>query len=74
MAVPQYIVDLKVGQARLEEKLDGFLEEMKERDELNRGQEKRLRKVENRQHWYAGAGTGVGALLTTLVQFAIGHR
>ena len=73
-AVPQYIADLQVGIARLEGKVDTFLEQMKKQDDRTTTQEVRIRKVENRQHWYAGAAAGIGALVTAFVEAAFGHH
>ena len=51
---------------RIEGKLDTFLEQMKAQDDRTMKQEVRLRKVENRQHWYSGIGAAIGALLGAL--------
>lgn len=48
---------------RIEGKIDTFIEQMKAQDDRSTAQEVRLRKVENRQHWYSGVGATFGALL-----------
>ena len=73
-AVPQYIADLQVGMARLEGKVDTFLEQMKKQDDRSTAHEVRIRKVENRQHWYAGAAAAVGAIATWFTETAFGHH
>ena len=51
------IADLRERLARIETKLDMLI-----------ALEKRIRKLENRQHYWAGAGTIVGGLVTLLVK------
>jgi len=47
----------------MEGKLDSVLEERKAERERISDIEGRTRKVENRQHWYSGAGAILGAIL-----------
>jgi hypothetical protein len=56
------IADLRERLARIETKLDALI-----------ALEKRLRRVENRQHYWAGAGTIIGAAITLLVKANLGH-
>ena len=56
-------VELHRAVGRIEGKIDTFIEQMKAQDDRGTAQEVRLRKVENRQHWYSGAGAALGALL-----------
>ena len=56
------IADLRERLARIETKLDALI-----------ALEKRLRKVENRMHYWAGAGTIIGGALTLIVKAALGH-
>lgn len=51
---------------RIEGKLDTFINQMAEHDKRTTELEVRTRKVENRQHWYAGAGAVVGGLVAWL--------
>ena len=82
--VPQYIATLMSDLARLEGKVDNFIGQMGVQDtrttalalEMGRSDkelEKRIGKVENRQHWYAGAGTVAGLILGAFGEFFTGH-
>ena len=71
--VPQYIATLMSDLARLEGKVDTFIRQMAESDNRAIGLEGRVRKVENRQHWYSGAGAVVGALTVGLLDMFTGH-
>lgn len=51
---------------RVEGKLDTFITQMKAQDDRTTDLEVRTRKVENRQHWYSGAGAIVGLILGAL--------
>jgi hypothetical protein len=51
---------------RVEGKLDAFIGQMKVQDDRSTNLEVRVRSVENKQHWYAGAGAIIGALLGAL--------
>jgi hypothetical protein len=48
---------------RVEGKLDAFIGQMKVQDDRSTNLEVRVRSVENKQHWYAGAGAILGAVL-----------
>ena len=67
MTVPAHIADILSRLGRIEGKLDAFsttvIAQMKVQDDRTTGIEVRTRKVENRQHWYSGAGAILGALL-----------
>jgi hypothetical protein len=54
--------DLHRAVGRIEGKLDTFIAQMEAQDNRATNVEVRLRKVEARQHWYAGAGTVIGAI------------
>lgn len=80
MAVPQYIVDLKVDVARVEGKLDTFIGQMKAADdrfiEQKRSVDDRmakhegqLQKVVNKQYWLGGVGAGVGTVVGSVIGF-----
>lgn len=58
--------EVQRSMGRIEGKLDTFIAQMKAQDDRTTAQEVRLRKVENRQHWYSGAGAAIGALLGAL--------
>ena len=55
--------ELQRSVGRIEGKLDIFIDEMKDRDEASTALELRLRKVENRQHWYSGIVGTAGVVL-----------
>lgn len=57
------IPDLQRTVGRIEGKLDTFIKQMEVQDRRTTDLEIRTRKVENRQHWYSGAGAVIGALL-----------
>jgi hypothetical protein len=63
MTVPNQIADMHRAIGRMEGKLDSVLEERKAERERITEIEGRTRKVENRQHWYSGAGAVLGAIL-----------
>lgn len=48
---------------RIEGKLDTLMDDLSGRDERTGRLEGRVRTVENRQHWYSGAGAVLGAVL-----------
>jgi hypothetical protein len=74
-AVPKYIADLQVGQARIHEKVDTILENMKKIDVANEKRDGAIRKLQNRQHWYTGVAAGAGAVIGTVVELIAGaHR
>lgn len=60
MTVPAHIADILSRLGRIEGKRDAFsttvIAQMKVQDDRTTGIEVRTRKVENRQHWYSGAG------------------
>ena len=56
------IADLRERLARIETKLDALI-----------ALEKRLRRVENRQHYWAGTGTIIGGIITLLIKANLGH-
>jgi hypothetical protein len=62
------ITDVKVSIARVETKLDTFIEQMAKQDDRTTKLDARVRKVENRQHWYSGAAAVVGTLFGTAGQ------
>lgn len=55
---------------RVEGKIDTFIAQMKAQDDRTTDLEVRTRKVENRQHWYSGAGFALGAI----IDFMVGHH
>ena len=57
------LTELHRAIGRIEGKIDTFIEQMRLQDERHGKLEGRMRKVEARQHWYAGAGTVVGAIV-----------
>jgi hypothetical protein len=59
--------DAKEKWGRTDGKLDVFIEQLKIQDQRTTELEVRMRKVENRQHWYAGAGAVLGALFGKFV-------
>jgi hypothetical protein len=63
MTVPSHIADILTRLGRIEGKIDSYntavATQKKDHDDL----EVRTRKVENRQHWYSGAGAVLGAIL-----------
>jgi hypothetical protein len=63
MTAPNQIAEMHRAIGRMEGKLDHVLEERKAERERLLDIEGRTRKVENRQHWYSGAGAILGALL-----------
>jgi hypothetical protein len=56
------LADVRERLARIETKLDLLI-----------ALEKRLRKLENRQHYWAGAGTVIGGLITLVFKAKIGQ-
>lgn len=48
---------------RIEGQLGTFIDQMKVQDSRTTELEVRTRKLENRQHWYSGAGAIVGVIL-----------
>jgi 6-phosphogluconate dehydrogenase len=87
--VPQYIAELMASVARVEGKVDNFLGQMKVQDDRTtaltltfnenaKETSRRLGKVENRLHLYAG-GAGVsggvlGAVFGGIVEFFLAHH
>jgi hypothetical protein len=63
MTVPTYVADILSRLGRIEGKVDAFIKQMETHDVRTTDIEVRTRKVENRQHWYSGAGAILGALL-----------
>jgi hypothetical protein len=67
MTVPSHIADILSRLGRIEGKLDSFsttvIAQMKVHDDRTTDIEVRTRRVENRQHWYSGAGAILGAVL-----------
>lgn len=66
--------DLHVMLVRLEGKVDAsadrtdtFIKQMAEQDRRSTDLEVRTRKVENRQHWWAGAAAVIGAMIGRLL-------
>lgn len=62
------LADLQRSVGRVEGKLDAFIDQMKVQDNRTTDLEVRQRKVENRQHYWAGAGTLVGAFVGWFAQ------
>lgn len=60
------LAELQRSVGRVEGKLDTFILQMATADDRVTDLEVRTRKVENRQHWYSGAGAILGALLGAL--------
>lgn len=54
-------------------KIDTFIDQLATHDDRTTDLEARTRKVENRQHWYAGAATIIGALVGKYIPGALGH-
>jgi hypothetical protein len=63
MTVPAHIADILSRLGRIEGKLDAFIKQMETHDVRTTDIEVRTRRVENRQHWYSGAGAVLGAVL-----------
>ena len=63
MTVPAHIANILSRLGRIEGKVDAFIKQMETHDERTTDIEVRTRKVENRQHWYSGAGAILGAVL-----------
>ena len=57
-----HVVALSAAAGRIEGKVDTFITQMGIQDARVTELEVRLRKVENRQHWYSGVAAGIGAL------------
>jgi hypothetical protein len=57
------INDLTHSVGRLEGGVSTFITQMKAQDDRTTNLEVRTRKVENRQYWFAGAGTIIGAFV-----------
>lgn len=55
--------DVKEKWGRTDGKIDAFIAQMEVQDERAIDYEARLRKVENRQHWYSGVAAAIGAIL-----------
>lgn len=60
------ITDVKVSLARVETKLDTFIEQMAKNDDRVGKIDGRVRKVEGKVHWYSGAGAVIGAVFAVL--------
>ena len=69
MAIPRYVATLMESVARVEGKLDTYLKQMETQDNRTTELEVRTRKVENRQHWYAGGAAGIGATFGVFIDF-----
>jgi hypothetical protein len=63
MTVPAHIADILSRLGRIEGKVDAFIKQMETHDVRTTDIEVCTRKVENRQHWYSGAGAILGAVL-----------
>jgi hypothetical protein len=63
MTVPSHIADILSRLGRIEGKVDAFIKQMETHDVRTSISVVRTRKVENRQHWYSGAGAILGAAL-----------
>ena len=70
----QQLGDLRVQTARIEGKIDDFLEQIKTQGNRSEGLEVRMRKLENRQHWYSGAAAGIGGIVGAFVEFMGAHH
>ena len=57
----------------VEGKIDTFLNQMKAQDDRTTDLEVRTRKVENRQHWYAGAGAALAILIDKFAPGIFSH-
>lgn len=73
-AVPLYAAQLMEKLARVEGKLDTFLKQMETQDNRTTALEVRTRKVENRQHWYAGVTAAIGAIAGYALELVGTHR
>jgi hypothetical protein len=84
-AVPLYVATLMESVARLEGKVDTFINQMAAQDNRTTvlvaefgksfsGLELRTRKVENRQHWYAGVAAAIGAVAGAAIDLISGHQ
>jgi len=56
------IGELRQSTGRVEGQLGTFIGQMKVQDDRTTEHDVRIRKVENRQHWYSGVAAAVGAL------------
>lgn len=54
--------ELQRALGRVEGKLDTFIAQMASQDDRTTELEVRMRRVENRQHWYSGIGATLGML------------
>jgi hypothetical protein len=63
MTVPAHIADILSRLGRIEGKVDAFIKQMEAHDGRTTDIEIRTRRMENRQHWYSGAGAVFGAIL-----------
>jgi hypothetical protein len=66
MTMRAHVADILSRLGRIEGKLDAFVKQMEAHDNRTMDIEVRTRKVENRQHWYSGAGAILGAVLGAL--------
>jgi len=62
----QQLQDISRALGRLEGSIDTFIKQMAKQDERTTALDTRVGKVENRQHWYSGAGATLGALFGAL--------
>ena len=65
--------DLSQAVGRVEGKIDAFIDQMAVQDKRTTDLEVRTRKVENRQHWYAGAATIVGGIIGRFIPSLVPH-
>jgi hypothetical protein len=66
MPVPEIqrmLGEIQRSVGRIEGQTGSFIEQMKVQDDRTTKLELRVRGVENRQHWYSGAGAVLGVLL-----------
>lgn len=60
------IGELRHTTGRVEGQLGTFIAQMKVQDDRATEQDVRIRKVENRQHWYSGVGAAIGVVAGAL--------
>ena len=60
-AMEKLLQEIRESQIRTEERMSSAIERMTKHDERLNGHSGRIRKIENRQHWYAGASAIFGA-------------
>lgn len=61
--IQRVLGEIQRSVGRIEGQSAAFIEQMKVQDERATKLEVRVRGVENKQHWYSGAGAILGAIL-----------